>query len=140
MFRINTDKANKINNKIWSNQPAEPIATKTIHLKQKLGGLNLLEPKAHYYAMRIKHLMALNQKENPLPWKNLATYWPTADIHNYTKEFDFLMNNTRIKTINGKKPFYYKDIIDYIKNNNKNIIEIKSEIKTYYNSTQNNIK
>ena len=48
------------------------------------------------------------------------------------------MNNTRIKTINGKKPFYYKDIVDYIKN--KNIIQIKSEIKTYYNSTQNNIK
>ena len=50
------------------------------------------------------------------------------------------MNNTRIKTINGKKPLYYKDIVDYIKNNNKNIIQIKPEIKTYYNSTQNNIK
>ena len=67
VFRINTDKANKINNKIWSNKPVEPIARKTIHLKQKLGGLNLLEPKAHNYAMRIKHLMALNHKENPLP-------------------------------------------------------------------------
>ena len=30
------------------------------------------------------------------------------------------MNNTRIKTINGKKPFYYKGVVDYIKNNNKN--------------------
>ena len=33
VFRINTDKANKIN-KIWSNKPVEPIARKTIHLKQ----------------------------------------------------------------------------------------------------------
>ena len=29
VFRINTDKANKINNKIWSNKPVEPIARKT---------------------------------------------------------------------------------------------------------------
>ena len=89
MFSISADKANKINNKIlqylWSNKATEPIAKKTIHLKQKLGGLNLLEPEAHNYAMRIKHLMTLNQKENPPPSKNLATYWLTADIHNYTK-------------------------------------------------------
>ena len=89
VFSISADKANKINNKIlkylWSNKATEPIARKTIHLKQKLGGLNLLEPEAHNYAMRIKHLMTLNQKENPPPSKNLATYWLTADIHNYTK-------------------------------------------------------
>ena len=89
VFSISADKANKINNKIlkylWSNKATEPIARKTIHLKQKLGGLNLLEPEAHNYAMRIKHLMTLNQKENTPPSKNLATYWLTADIHNYTK-------------------------------------------------------
>ena len=69
VFPISADKTNKINNKIfkylWSNKTAEPIARKTIHLKQKSGGLNLLEPEAHNYAMRIKHLMTLNQKENP---------------------------------------------------------------------------
>ena len=145
VFPINSDKTNKINNKIfkylWSNKTAEPIARKTIHLKQKLGGLNLLEPEAHNYAMRIKHLMTLNQKENPPPWKNLATYWVTSDIHNYTKQFNFLMNNNRTKTINGKKPFYYKDIIDYIKSQNKKITQIKPETKTIYqNIIQQHIK
>ena len=30
--------------------------------------------------------MTLKQKENPPPWKNLATYWLTSDIHNYTNQ------------------------------------------------------
>ena len=136
MFSISAEKANKINNKISkylrNNKPTEPIARKTIHLKQKLGGLNLLEPEAHNYAMRIKHLMTLKQKENPPSWKNLATYWLTMVIYKYTKEFHFLMNNNRIKTTNGKKPFYYKDIIDYIKNQNKNMPNIKPETKIIY--------
>ena len=136
VFPISAEKANKINNKIFkylrNNKPTEPISRKTIHLKQKLGGLNLLEPEAHNYAMRIKHLMTLKQKENLPSWKNLTTYWLTTDIHKYAKEFHFLMNNNRTKTINGKKPFYYKDIIDYIKNHNKNIPNIKPETKIIY--------
>ena len=136
VFSISAEKANKINNKIFkylrNNKPTEPIARKTIHLKQKLGGLNLLEPEAHNYAMRIKHLMTLKQKENPPSWKNLATYWLTMVIYKYTKEFHFLMNNNRIKTTNGKKPFYYKDIIDYIKNQNKNMPNIKPQTKIIY--------
>ena len=135
MFSISAEKANKIN-KIFkylrNNKPTEPIARKTIHLKQKLGGLNLLEPEAHNYAMRIKHVMTLKQKENPPSWKNLATYWLTMVIYKYTKEFHFLMNNNRIKTTNGKKPFYYKDIIDYIKNQNKNMPNTKPETKIIY--------
>ena len=82
--------------------------------------------------MRIKHLMTLKQKENPPSLKNLATYWLTTDIHKYTKEFHFLMKNNKIKTINAKKPFYYKDIIDYIKNHNENIPNIKPETKIIY--------
>ena len=145
VFAISAGKTNKINYKIfkylWSNKPAEPIARKTIHLKQKSGGLNLIEPEAHNYAVRIKHLMTLNQKEKPPPWKNLATYWLTSDIHNYTKEFNFLVNNNRTKTINGKKPFYYKDITDYIETQNKKITQIKPETKTIYqNIIQQHIK
>ena len=76
--------------------------------------------------------MTLKQKENPPSLKNLATYWLTTDIHKYTKEFHFLMKNNKIKTINAKKPFYYKDIIDYIKNHNENIPNIKTETKIIY--------
>ena len=97
--------------------------------KTKIRRFKPTRTKAHYYAMRIKHLMTLKQKEKPPSWKNLATYWLTTDIYNYTKEFHFLMNNSKIKTINGKKHFYYKDIIDYIKNHNKNILNIKPETK-----------
>ena len=61
VFPISADKTNKMNNKIFkylrSNKPAEPMARKTIHLKQKSGGLNLIEPEAHNYAVRIKHLI-----------------------------------------------------------------------------------
>ena len=82
--------------------------------------------------MRIKHLMTLNKKENPPPCKNLATYWLTSDIHNYAKQFNFLINNNRTKTIHGQKPFYYKDTIDYIKSQNKKITQIKPETQTIY--------
>ena len=124
---------NKIHNKIftylWKNKKTEPIAIKTIHLKQKSGGLNLVEPEVHNYAMRIKHLLTLKEKEKPPSWKNLASYWLTMDIHNYTKEYKFLMNNNRTKTLNGKKPFYYNDIVNYIKNQNQNVPKTKPETK-----------
>ena len=34
------------------------------------------------------------------------------------------MNNNRKKTLNGKKTFYYNDIINYTKNQNQNIPKI----------------
>ena len=82
--------------------------------------------------MRIKHLLSLKQKEKPPSWENLATYWLTMDIHNYTKEYNFLVNNNRTKTLNGKKPFYYNDIINYIENQNQNMPKIKPETKIIY--------
>ena len=82
--------------------------------------------------MRIKDLLQLNQTHKTPPWKNLATYWLVIDIHNYSKDFQFLMDNNRTKTINGKKPYYYQDIIYYIKNENK-------DIKTLPNPTTKNI-
>ena len=48
---MNTETAHKINNKTFkylrNRKATEPIARKTIHLKQKLGGLNLIKPEAH---------------------------------------------------------------------------------------------
>ena len=102
--------AHKIHNKIfkylWNNKKTEPIARKTTHLKQKFGELNLIEFEAHNYAMRIKYLLTLKQKKTP-SWKYLATNWSITDIHNYPKEYNFLMKNNRTKTLNGRKPFYY---------------------------------
>ena len=37
------------------------------------------------------------------------------------------MNNTRTKTLNQKNPFYYQDIIRYIKSANKEIMKTKAE-------------
>ena len=78
--------------------------------------------------MRIKHLLTLEQKEKTPPWKNLATYWLAADIDKFTKDYKFLMDNTRTKTITNKKLF----IIYHIKNENKNI-------QTLQNPTTKNI-
>ena len=55
---------------IWNIQKLESIARKTISLKKKTRGgrgLNLIEPEAHNYAMRIKHLLTLKQNFNPPP-------------------------------------------------------------------------
>ena len=133
---MNTEIAHKINNKtfkyLWNNKATEPIARKAIYLKQKLRGLNLTEPEAHNNTMRIKHLLTLNQKENLPSWKNLATYWLAIDIQNYTKDYKFLMNNSRTKILTGNKPYYYKDIVNYIKNQNKNISKMKPQTKLIY--------
>ena len=85
-----------------------------------------MEPEAHNFAMRIKHLLALKQDLNP--HLHLATYW----LHNYSKDAQFLMDNSRIKTLNNKKSFYYHDIICYIKNHNQEITKTKAETETIY--------
>ena len=64
VFPMNTETAHKRNKKtfkyLWNNKATKPIARKTINLKQKLSELNLIEPEAHNYPMRIKHLLTLN--------------------------------------------------------------------------------
>ena len=109
VFPIDTKTTQQIPKKIfqyiWKNKQ-EPISRKTLFLNKKLGGLNLLEPQAHNMTMRIKHILQLKQTQKIAPWKNLATYWLAIDIHNFSKDFRFLMDNNRTKTINGKNPCY----------------------------------
>ena len=116
---------NKIFQYIWKNKQ-EPIARKTIFLSKNLGDLNLLETQAHNIAMRIKHLLQLKQKEKNPYWKNIATYWLAIDLFNFSQEYLFLMDNHRTKTISNIKPYYYKDIIYYIKNENEEIQKTKN--------------
>ena len=82
--------------------------------------------------MRTKYLLTLKQNLKPPPWKNLATYRLTIDIHNYSKDFQFLMDNNRAKTLYNKKIFYYQNIVHYIKNNNQDVTKTKTEIKSFY--------
>ena len=62
----------------------------------------------------------------------LATYWLAKDIHNYGQNYSYLKNNNRSKTINQKNPFYYQDLIIYIKTQNPRIPNLKNETKTIY--------
>ena len=42
------------------------------------------------------------------------------------------MDNRRAKALNNKNPFYYQDIINYIKNYNEDIKKTKAETKAIY--------
>ena len=61
-------------NYLWQNKKPETIARKTLFLPKKKGGLNIKEPEAHNYSMRIKRLLTLKQKEHKPPWMQLAIY------------------------------------------------------------------
>ena len=76
--------------------------------------------------MRIKHILQLKQKNNIPTWKNISAYWLTLDLYKISKSYTFLMSNNRVKTINNNKPFYYKDIIYYIKTENTKIQKIQN--------------
>ena len=76
--------------------------------------------------MRIKHLLQLKQKHKNPPWKNIATYWLATDLYNYSKDYHFLMDNSRTKRINNRKQYYYQDIIYYIKHENNDIKKIEN--------------
>lgn len=72
IFPIDTETNAKIHKKIFQyiwNKKQEPIARNTTFLKKKLGGLHLIEPEVHNYAMRIKHL--LTQTTTPEKSRNL---------------------------------------------------------------------
>lgn len=109
-------------------QKSEPIARKTIFLKKKFGGLNLIESEAHNFLMRIKHLLQLKQNHNLLPWKCLATYWLAKDNHKFSQEYQFLMSNSRTKALNQKK---------FILSPRHNKTSSKTKIKRLWKQKQN---
>ena len=83
--------------------------------------------------MRLKHLLNLKYQEESPIWTYLATYWLAKDINKYGKEYNYLKSNNRTKTLNADSPFYYKDLIEYIKTQNLNIIKKKITTKILYN-------
>ena len=81
--------------------------------------------------MRIKHLLTLKQKENKPPWMQIAIYWLSKDIYNYNKNYNHLKHNNIIKT-NKIAPFYYRELIYYIKTQKPKLPDIKNETKDIY--------
>ena len=118
---------------LWQNKTAEPIARKTLFLPKNNGGINIKEPEAHNMAMRIKHLLTLKQSKNQPPWTHIAVYWLGKDIYNYNKEFHNLKKNNITKT-NKMPPFYYRDLVHYIKTQNRNIPNLQNKTKIIYKS------
>ena len=118
---------------IWQNKTPEPIARKTLFLPKNKGGINIKEPEAHNMAMRIKHLLTLKQSKNQPPWTYIAVYWLGKDIYNYNKEFHNLKKNNITKT-NKMPPFYYRDLVHYIKTQNRNIPNLQNKTKIIYKS------
>ena len=122
---------------LWHNKKQEPIARKTLFLPKNKGGLNLKEIEAHNYAMRIKHLLTLKQKENKPAWMQIATYWLAKDIYNYNKNYNYLKHNNITKT-SKIPPFYYRELIYYMKTQNPKIPHLKTGTKEIYNNILQN--
>ena len=84
--------------------------------------------------MRLKHLLNLKQNEQQPLWMYIATYWLAKDIRDYSKYYNYLKNNNRVKTTNQKAPCYYRDLIQYVKTQYQNIPKLKTKTKTIYKS------
>ena len=116
---------------LWENKISEPIARKILFLPKNKGGFNIEESEAHNLAMHIKHLLTLKQTENQSSWMHIAIYWLGKDIYYYNKDFNHLKNNKITKT-NKMPPFYYRDLIHYIKTQNSNIPNLQNKTKIIY--------
>ena len=62
---------------------------------------------------------------------HIAIYWLGKDIYNYNKEFNHLKSNDSTKT-NKMYPFYYRDLVCYIKIQNPNIPNLQNKTKIIY--------
>ena len=87
--------------------------------------------------MRIKYLLTLKQKENKPAWMQIAIYWLAKDIYNYNKNYNHLKHNNITKT-NKIAPFYYRELIYYLKIQNPKIPHLKTETKEIYNNILQN--
>ena len=64
---------------------------------------------------------------------DIAIYWLGKDIYDFNKEFHLLKRNNITKT-NKMPPFYYGDLIHYIKTQNLNIPNLQNKTKIIYKS------
>ena len=118
VFSLDAEIVLKTHSKIFkylrNNKRTEPISRKKSFLKN--------QTPTHF-----------KSEKRTSSWKNLATCWLAIDNHNYSKKYNFLMDNNRTKILNGKKSlFYYNDIMNYIENRNINIPKTKPETKIIY--------
>ena len=62
---------------------------------------------------------------------HISIYWLGKDIYNYHKDFHHLKRNNIIKTYKIP-PFYYRDLIYYIKTQNRSIPTLQNKTKIIY--------
>ena len=96
----------------------DPIAKQTLLLKKENGELNLKEPET---------------TETP----TCGLTYLHIDLYKISPEYDYLKVK-EIKSSNLKTPFYYFDLVDYIKKNqNTTITKEKPQSKTIYQNILN---
>ena len=118
----------------------EPIPRKTLFLPKNKGSIKIKEPEIHNLAMQTKHLLNLKYKKIQPPWTHLATYWLAKDIYKFGNEYNNLKSNSKVKTINQKTPFYYNDLINYIKTQNPNPPKIEAYTNLLYEHPSRRLK
>ena len=56
--------------------------------------------------MRLKHILNLENQQNPLSWTYLAAFWLIKAIYNLSLEYSYLKDKNKTKATNPKSYFF----------------------------------
>ena len=111
----------KINIRIpWQSDYAEPVKRKILNLPASKGGLGILDVRQQCLALRTKHILQIQEREHPHESVFFQKYLLALSLSslaaNKHPQWFFLTKNDFPKTLNSP-PFYFKDVIESLKNN-----------------------
>ena len=105
---------------LWQSDYAEPVKRKILNLPASKGGLGILDVTQQCLALRTKHILQIQEREHPHESVFFQKYLLALSLSslaaNKHPQWLFLTKNDFPKTLNSP-PFYYKDVVDNLKNN-----------------------
>ena len=129
---------------LWQSDYAEPVKRKILNLPASKGGLGILDVAQQCLALRTKHLLQIQELEPPHESVFFQKYLLAMSLSGLANtkypQWRFFAKNDFPKTLNSP-PFYYRDVIENLKNN-LTIFELKPKstknIYQHLTNAQNN--